>query len=82
MLVAVHELRPAGAGALVRDEAHRTGLEAAVLAAFTSTPPCERKANRPPGPEARAAAAALRGAESHEVIVDLDRYAELAGTAR
>jgi len=82
MLVAVHELRPAGAGTLVRDEEHRAGLEAAVLAAFTSARPCERKGHHPPGPEARAAAAALRGAETHEVVVDLARYAELAGTLR
>jgi transposase len=60
VLVAVHGLRPAGAGALVRDEEHRAGLEAAVLAAFSSARPCERKGHHPPGPEARAAAAALR----------------------
>jgi len=82
MLVAAHGLRPAGAGTLVRDEEHRAGLESAVLAAFTSARPCERKGQHPPGPEARAAAAALRGAETHEVVVDLDRYAELAGTTR
>ena len=76
-LVAVHELRPAGAGVLVRMPEHRAGLEAAVLAAFTSARPCERKGHHPPGPEARAAAAALTGAETREVIVDLDRYAEL-----
>lgn len=80
--LAVHELRPAGAGALVRDEGHRAGLEAAVLAAFSSARPCERKGHHPPGPEARAAAAALRGAETREVVVDLARYAELAETIR
>jgi len=82
MLVAVHELRPAGAGALVRDEEHRAGLEAAVLAAFSSARPCERKGHHPPGPEARAAAAVLTGVEAREVVVDLARYAELAGTTR
>jgi len=82
VLLAVHELRPAGAGVLVRDEEHRTGLEAAVLAAFTSARPCERKGHHPPGPEARAAAAALTGAETREVIVDLARYAELVEAVR
>ncbi len=82
MLVAVHALRPAGAGALVRDEEHRAGLEAAVLAAYTDARPCERKGHHPPGPEARAAAAALRGVEAREVVVDLARYAEFAGTVR
>jgi len=81
-LVAVHELRPAGAGALVRDEEHRAGLESAVLAAFSSARPCERKGHHPPGPEARAAAAALTGAETREVVVDLDRYAELVEAVR
>lgn len=82
VLVAVHELRPAGGGALVRSEEHRAGLEAAVLSAFSSARPCERKGHHPPGPEARAAAAALRGAETVEVVIDLARYAELAGTVR
>jgi hypothetical protein len=82
VLVAVHGLRPAGAGALVRDEEHRAGLEAAVLAAFSSARPCERKGHHPPGPEARAAAAVLTGVEAREVVVDLARYAELAGTTR
>jgi len=54
----------------------------AVLSAFSSAPPCERKGHHPPGPEARAAAAALRGAETVEVVIDLARYAELAGTVR
>ena len=82
VLVAVHELRPAGGGALVRSEEHRAGLEAAVLSAFSSARPCERKGHHPAGPEARAAAAALRGAETVEVVIDLARYAELAGTVR
>ena len=82
VLVAVHELRPAGGGALVRSEEHRAGLEAAVLSAFSSARPCERKGHHPPGPAARAAATVLTGAESREVVVDLARYAELAGTVR
>ena len=45
--------------------------------------PCERKGNYPPGPAARAAAAALLGgSEAREVVVDLARYAELVEAAR
>jgi transposase len=82
VLVAVHALRPRGAGALVRIPQHRADLESAVLAAYSSARPCERKGQHPPGPEARAAATALTGAESREVVVDLARYAELAGAVR
>jgi hypothetical protein len=51
-----------------------------VLAAFTSRRPCARKANRPPGLEATAAARqlALLGEGTGTPAVDLDRYAELA----
>lgn len=79
-LVAVHRL---AAGGLVRLPEHRAALERTILSAFTSEPPCERKANRPPGPAARAAAAALRGGpEGREVVVDLARYAELVEASR
>jgi hypothetical protein len=79
-LVAVHRL---ARGGLVRLPEHRIALERAVLGAFTSERPCERKGNHPPGPAARAAAAALRGgSEDREVTVDLARYAELVETAR
>lgn len=79
-LVAVHRL---AAGGLVRLPEHRIALERAVLGAFSSEPPCERKGNHPPGPVARAAAAALRrDPEAREVVVDLARYAELVETAR
>lgn len=40
------------------------------------------KGHHPPGPTARAAAAALRGPEAREVRVDLARYAELVEAAR
>lgn len=82
LILAVHDLRAAGAGAVVRSPEHRAGLEAAVLAAYPSARPCERKGHHPPGPEAQAAAAALQGAETREVVIDLARYAELAGTVR
>ena len=50
------------------------------MAAFTTDRPCAPKANRPPGPEALAAARQLHllGGGAGEVTVDLDRYAELA----
>ena len=82
MVIVLHHLAPAGAGAIVRLPEHRAALESAVLAAFSTAAPCRRKENRPPGPEAVALAAALLGTESREVVVDLSRYAELAEVAR
>jgi transposase len=76
-VVATHRLAPAGAGTIVRSVEHHAALEAVVLSAFTTARPCERKANRPPGPEALAAAAALLGREGQPVVVDLAAYAEL-----
>lgn len=76
-LLAVHRLAPAGESGPIRLPEHRAALEAAVLAAFSSARPCARKANHPPGAAALAAAGALRGADAHEVTVDLARYAEL-----
>jgi len=78
-LVAVHRV---GRG-LVRTDEHRALLERAVLGAFSTLPPCERKGNHPPGPAARVAAGALRGGiEAREVVVDLARYAELVEVLR
>jgi transposase len=76
-MVGRHVLAPAGSGIVQRLPEHRLALEEAVLAAFTTARPCDRKANRPPGPEALAEAARLLGAEGREVVVDLARYAEL-----
>src|SRR5262252_2733436 len=77
--LASHRLEPDGAGALVRDPGHAASLEAAVLAAFTTSPPCQRKGNHPPGQTARAEAARLLASlGGGEVTVDLHRYAELA----
>ena len=81
-LLGVHDLRHPGSGELVRTAEHRVALEHAVLASFTTARPCDRKANRPPGPAARAAAALLRGGDAQEVTVDLARYAELAEVLR
>jgi len=76
-LIATHVLAPAGAGVLQRLPEHRTALEAAVLEAFSVARPCDRKANRPPGPEALAEAARLLGPEGTDPTVDLDAYAAL-----
>ncbi|MGH9262755.1 MAG: IS21 family transposase, partial [Acidimicrobiales bacterium] len=77
-LLAEHRLAPAGAGTVVRSIEQRAALERVVLSAFSTDRPCDRKANRPPGPEALAAAAALLGPEGRPVIVDLTAYAALA----
>lgn len=82
VVVATHRRAPAGAGQLVRQPAHAVELERAVLAAFTTRPPCRRKQNRPPGQAALEAAARLRGQDGGAVMVDLRRYAELAEAAR
>jgi transposase len=76
-LLVAHRLAPAGAGAIVRTAAHHDALETAVLSAFTTARPCDRKANRPPGSAALAEAARLLGPEGGDVVVDLARYAEL-----
>lgn len=76
-LVASHGLVADGMGVTQRLPEHRRSLEEAVLGAFTTRRPCDRKANRPPSPEALAEAARLLGAEGREPVVDLARYAEL-----
>lgn len=81
-LLGVHDLRHPGSGELVRTPEHRAALEHAVLAAFTTARPCDRKGNHPPGAAARAAAALLRGGQDTEVTVDLARCAELAEVLR
>lgn len=56
-----HRRHPRGTGALVRLPEHRDELETAVLAAFTTAPPCRRKPNRPPSEAALAIAAEITG---------------------
>jgi transposase len=75
--LAVHRLAPAGAGSIVRTGEHHTALERIVLGAFTTARPCDRKANRPPGPDALAEAARLLGVNGREVSVDLAAYQQL-----
>jgi hypothetical protein len=79
-LLVTHRLAPAGAGSLVRTPEHHTQLEAAVLSAFTTAPPCDRKANHPPGAAAQAEAARLIGAagDDADVTVDLAVYERAA----
>jgi transposase len=72
-----HRLAPAGADRLVRTPEHHAALERVVLEAFTTARPCDRKANRPPGPDALAAAARLLGVDGREVSVDLAAYQQL-----
>ncbi len=81
-VLAVHRLGPRGAGALIRTGEHRAALEAAVLRVFSTARACVPKGNHPPGPAARAAAAALLAPEAREVRVDLARYAELVEASR
>jgi hypothetical protein len=76
-LLAEHRLAPPGAGTIVRSVEQRAALEHVVLSAFSTDRPCDRKVNRPPGPEALAAAAALLGPEGRPVVVDLAAYAAL-----
>jgi transposase len=75
--LARHHLLTAGAGAVQRLSEHQAALEKVVLANFATARPCSRKQNRPPSPEAQAAAVRLRGIARPEVVIDLDRYAEL-----
>jgi transposase len=79
--VARHRRAPAGASQLLQTPGHARLLEAAVLDAFTTAKPCRRKANRPPGEVALAAAARLRG-RPDGVVVDLEEYARIAKVAR
>jgi len=53
-----------------------------VLAAFTTDHACRRKPNRPPGENALAELARLRGVDPKPApVISLRRYAELAEVA-
>jgi transposase len=77
-LLVTHRLAPSGAGSIVRTREHHAGLEAVVLSAFSTAPPCDRKGNHPPGPDALAEAARLLGAAGADVTVDLGVYEQIA----
>ncbi len=76
-----HPLAAPGSGAMVRSVAHKEALSSAVLSAFTSARPCDRKANRPPGPGALAERAKLVGPEAATPAVDLAAMAEIVELA-
>ena len=78
-VVATHHRAPKGRHQIVRLPQHRAALEHLVLAGFTTDQPCRRKANRPPGDKAKAAAAALRGeAPPGAEVIDLSTYERLS----
>jgi transposase len=79
--VARHRRAAAGAGQVLQSEEHARQLQTAVLDAFTTARPCRAKQNHPPGEQALRAAAALHG-EQPTVVVNLERYAQLAQVAR
>src|ERR1039458_9250277 len=83
-IVAEHRRAPRGAGQTIRTAEHARLLETAVLAAFTTENACRRKPNLPPGQNALAELARLRGlpAEQTAVVVSLADYAALAEVAR
>jgi hypothetical protein len=60
IVIARHHLATDGLGITVRDTGHVIALEAAAMAAANTGRPHRRKERIPPGPEARAAAQALR----------------------
>jgi hypothetical protein len=77
-LIATHRRTPAGAGQLVRSAEHAAMLEQAVLSAFTTAHACRRKLNRPPGQDALAELARLKGYTALPTpVIDLGRYAAL-----
>ncbi len=80
--IAPHRGTLAGAQQPVRAE-HASLLERAVLERFTTSRPCPRKPNRPPGERALAEAARLRGEQPDGgVLVDLEQFARLARVGR
>jgi len=88
LVVAEHERAVAGAGRTIRTPAQREALEEAVItaAAKAAGRGCRRKTHRPPGDDAKAAAARLRsrGHDGHEregFAVDLEVYARAVDDA-
>jgi len=81
--IARHRRALPGAAQTVRTDEHARALERAVLDQFTQGRPCSRKPNRPPGEQAQAEAARLRGEQDagEGVVVDLEQYARIARVA-
>jgi 2-hydroxychromene-2-carboxylate isomerase len=81
-VLAEHRRAVAGSGQTIRTAEHAGALERAVLAAFTTDHPCRRKPNRPPGQDALAELARLKGLDVEPApVISLRRYAELAEAA-
>jgi transposase len=78
-LVATHRRALPGGQQTIRCSEHAALLEQAVLDAFTTQTACRRKANLPPGDQALAELARLRGVDLEPApVISLRRYAELA----
>ncbi|TML95309.1 MAG: IS21 family transposase [Actinobacteria bacterium] len=81
-IVAEHRRAPTGGGQTIRTPEHAAMLEHAVLRAFTTGHACRRKANVPPGSQALAELARLRGLDADSApVISLERYAQLAKAA-
>jgi transposase len=81
-VIATHRRAAAGAGQKIRTSEHRALLEKAVLAAFTTNHACRRKTNRPPGTDALAELARLKGlADEPALVISLADYQRLADVA-
>jgi transposase len=80
LVIATHHLAHDGAGMVVRDSAHTSALEHAVLAQFTTRRPCDRKAHVGVSDAALSEAARLLGDSGRAVSVDLEDYARLAAS--
>jgi hypothetical protein len=81
-IVACHRRAVAGAGQTLRTDEHAAMLEHAVLGAFATGHACARKANVPPGEQALAELARLRGLDAASApVISLERYAQLAKAA-
>lgn len=82
IVVARHRLEPDGAGVQVRDHGHVAALDAtAIKAAAAVRGPHRRKERIPPGPDALAAAATLRGEQPTlftSTVTDLAAYERAA----
>src|SRR5690606_42086679 len=66
IVIARHELAPAGAGVMVRDHGHVIALEQHVLAGHDTSRPHRKKERIPPGPAALAAAEQLRARDQRD----------------
>ena len=88
--VGVHPRRADGAGVTERTDTHVRALNTAALAAFSSSAPHRSKRRIPPGPDARAAADALRAKNNPSAadgsaaapVIDLTVYARAAESRR